>query len=169
MAGQGWRMLVEQLSVGRCISLPSIATGGAKGGVYSTAAYARIRRQFGIPVGIMEGVAEPLSRMIRNAYVYEAARGLTASGGMNVAEKHRHRTVPACGRRGSRRLARAHRTSALPRARSSPRPRSRAPARPSRAGGAMPRAAAAHRQRSTLWDRHSWGLFGSFVFVEIKN
>jgi acyl-CoA dehydrogenase len=29
MAGQGWRMLVEQLSVGRCISLPSIATGGA--------------------------------------------------------------------------------------------------------------------------------------------
>ena len=37
MAGQGWRMLVEQLSVGRCISLPSIATGGAKGGVYSTA------------------------------------------------------------------------------------------------------------------------------------
>ena len=31
MAGQGWRMLVEQLSVGRCISLPSIATGGAQG------------------------------------------------------------------------------------------------------------------------------------------
>ena len=29
MAGQGWRMLVEQLSVGRCISLPSMATGGA--------------------------------------------------------------------------------------------------------------------------------------------
>ena len=32
MAGQGWRMLVEQLSVGRCISLPSNATGGAKAG-----------------------------------------------------------------------------------------------------------------------------------------
>ena len=31
MAGQGWRMLVEQLSVGRCISLPSSATGGASG------------------------------------------------------------------------------------------------------------------------------------------
>ena len=28
MAGQGWRMLVEQLSVGRCISLPSSATTG---------------------------------------------------------------------------------------------------------------------------------------------
>ena len=32
MAGQGWRMLVEQLSVGRCISLPSNAAGGAKAG-----------------------------------------------------------------------------------------------------------------------------------------
>jgi acyl-CoA dehydrogenase len=38
-----------------------------------------VRRQFGIPVGIMEGVAEPISRMIRNAYVFEAARGLTAA------------------------------------------------------------------------------------------
>ena len=32
MAGQGWRMLVEQLSVGRCISLPSSATGGGESG-----------------------------------------------------------------------------------------------------------------------------------------
>jgi acyl-CoA dehydrogenase len=44
-----------------------------------TSAYARIRRQFGIAVGIMEGVAEPLSRMVRSAYTFEAARGLTAS------------------------------------------------------------------------------------------
>ena len=41
--------------------------------------YARIRRQFGIAVGIMEGVAEPLSRMVRSAYTFEAARALTAS------------------------------------------------------------------------------------------
>src|SRR5579871_2057066 len=33
MAGSGWRMLVEQLSVGRCISLPANATGGALAGV----------------------------------------------------------------------------------------------------------------------------------------
>ena len=39
MAGQGWRMLVEQLSVGRCISLPSNATGGAKAGVFASGAY----------------------------------------------------------------------------------------------------------------------------------
>ena len=36
MAGAGWRMLVEQLSVGRCISLPSNATGGAKAGVWAS-------------------------------------------------------------------------------------------------------------------------------------
>jgi acyl-CoA dehydrogenase len=36
-AGQGWRMLVEQLSVGRCISLPSSATGGAQAAVYASA------------------------------------------------------------------------------------------------------------------------------------
>ncbi|MCZ6686751.1 MAG: acyl-CoA dehydrogenase family protein, partial [Gammaproteobacteria bacterium] len=35
MAGQGWRMLMEQLAVGRCISLPSNATGGAKAATYA--------------------------------------------------------------------------------------------------------------------------------------
>jgi acyl-CoA dehydrogenase len=63
MAGQGWRMLVEQLSVGRCISLPSIATGGAKGGVYSTAAYARIRRQLNLPIGMFVGVEAVIARL----------------------------------------------------------------------------------------------------------
>jgi acyl-CoA dehydrogenase len=56
MAGQGWRMLVEQLSVGRCISLPSNATGGAMAASWATGAYARIRRQFNLPVGKFEGV-----------------------------------------------------------------------------------------------------------------
>jgi acyl-CoA dehydrogenase len=78
-AGQGWRMLMECLSTGRAISLPAIGTISIKHALRVSSAYARVRRQFGIPVGIMEGVAEPLSRMIRNAYVYEAARGLTAS------------------------------------------------------------------------------------------
>ena len=77
MAGQGWRMLVEQLSVGRCISLPSIATGGAKGGVYSTAAYARIRRQFNLPVGKFEGVEAVLARMAARTYIMDAARSVT--------------------------------------------------------------------------------------------
>src|SRR5262249_57946397 len=64
MAGQGWRMLVEQLSVGRCISLPSNATGGAKAAVWATGAYARIRRQFNMPVGRFEGVEAVRARMV---------------------------------------------------------------------------------------------------------
>jgi acyl-CoA dehydrogenase len=78
-AGQGWRMLMECLSTGRAISLPAIGTVSIKHALRVTSAYARIRRQFGIPVGIMEGVADPLSRMVKSAYTYEAARGLTAS------------------------------------------------------------------------------------------
>src|SRR5262249_41391460 len=38
MAGSGWRMLVEQLSVGRCISLPSNTTGAAQAGVWGPGA-----------------------------------------------------------------------------------------------------------------------------------
>jgi acyl-CoA dehydrogenase len=86
MAGQGWRMLVEQLSVGRCISLPSIATGGAKGGVYSTAAYARIRRQFNLPVGKFEGVEAVIARMAAHTYIMDAARSVTLAA-IDAGEK----------------------------------------------------------------------------------
>jgi acyl-CoA dehydrogenase len=77
MAGQGWRMLVEQLSVGRCISLPSIATGGAKGALYSSGAYARIRRQFNLPIGRFEGVESVIARMAARTYIMDAARSVT--------------------------------------------------------------------------------------------
>src|SRR6202453_2304496 len=77
MAGQGWRMLVEQLSVGRCISLPSNATGGAQAAVYASAAYARIRRQFNMPVGRFEGVEQVLARMAARTYIMDAARSGT--------------------------------------------------------------------------------------------
>jgi acyl-CoA dehydrogenase len=78
-AGQGWRMLMECLSTGRAISLPAIGSISIKQALRVTSAYARVRRQFGIPVGIMEGVAEPLGEMVKRAYTYEAARRLTAS------------------------------------------------------------------------------------------
>ena len=78
-AGQGWRMLMESLSTGRAISLPAVGTVSIKQALRVSSAYARVRRQFGIPVGIMEGVADPLSRMVRSAYAFEAARALTAS------------------------------------------------------------------------------------------
>ena len=77
--GQGWRMLMECLSTGRAISLPAIGSISIKQVLRTTSAYARVRRQFGIPVGIMEGVAEPLGEMVKRAYTFEAARRLTAS------------------------------------------------------------------------------------------
>lgn len=80
MAGQGWRMLVECLSVGRGITLPSNATGSLKSIALATGAYAHIRRQFKIPIGKMEGIEEPLARIAGNAYVMDAAATLVTYG-----------------------------------------------------------------------------------------
>jgi acyl-CoA dehydrogenase len=85
-AGQGWRMLVEQLSVGRCISLPSSATGGAQAAVYAAGAYARIRRQFNTPIGSFEGIEQVLARMAARTYIIDAARSVTA-GAIDGGEK----------------------------------------------------------------------------------
>ncbi|CNL36470.1 acyl-CoA dehydrogenase [Yersinia intermedia] len=80
MAGQGWRMLVECLSVGRGITLPSNATGSLKSVAMGIGAYAYIRRQFKISIGKMEGIEEPLARIAGNAYVMDAAATLITSG-----------------------------------------------------------------------------------------
>lgn len=86
MAGKGWRMLMECLSVGRCITLPSTAAGGAKSCALSTGAYARIRRQFKMPVGHMEGVEEALARIGGNAYLMDAVTRF-ATVGVDLGEK----------------------------------------------------------------------------------
>ena len=86
MAGSGWRMLVEQLSVGRCISLPSNTTGAAKAGVWATGAYARIRTQFNLPIAGFEGVESVLARMVGLTYTMDAARSVTA-GAIDGGEK----------------------------------------------------------------------------------
>ncbi|NUU64510.1 acyl-CoA dehydrogenase [Enterobacteriaceae bacterium BIT-l23] len=80
MAGQGWRMLVECLSVGRGITLPSNSTGGVKNVALATGAYAHIRRQFKIAIGKMEGIEEPLARIAGNAYAMDAAASLVTCG-----------------------------------------------------------------------------------------
>ncbi len=77
--GEGWFMLMECLSAGRSISLPASGAAGAKAMLRFTSAYARIRKQFGISIGHMEGIEEPMARLVENAYVTEAARGVTAA------------------------------------------------------------------------------------------
>lgn len=77
--GKGWSMLMECLSEGRAISLPATSTAAAKALLRNTTAYARIRKQFGLPIGYMEGIEEPLARLVETAYVTEAGRAVTAS------------------------------------------------------------------------------------------
>jgi acyl-CoA dehydrogenase len=86
MAGQGWRMLVQQLAVGRSIVLPSNALGGAMASVYASGAYARIRRQFGLPIGKFHGVGEALARMAGHVYTMTAASRVTCAA-LNAGEK----------------------------------------------------------------------------------
>ncbi len=78
MAGKGWRMLVNCLSTGRVISLPSGANGAAKYALASTSAYARIRKQFGLPIGEFEGIQKPLARIAAFNYIIEAGLMHTA-------------------------------------------------------------------------------------------
>jgi len=78
-AGKGWRMLVESLSVGRAISLPSSTTGGAKLVCMATGAYSRIRKQFNLPIGRFEGVEEALARIAAFTYAISALSRQTAS------------------------------------------------------------------------------------------
>ena len=77
--GEGWRMLSECLSIGRSITLPSTASGGAKMGAVTTGAYARIRKQFGLSIGRFEGVEEALARMGAKAYAISALSQATAA------------------------------------------------------------------------------------------
>lgn len=73
MAGNGWRMLMECLSAGRAISLPSSASGGAQAAALASGAYARIRKQFNQSIGKFEGIEEPLARIAANTYIIDAA------------------------------------------------------------------------------------------------
>ena len=73
-------MLVERLAVGRGISLPALSVASAKTAARGTGAYARIRKQFKVPVGRFEGVEEALARIAGNAYLMDAARQLTLVG-----------------------------------------------------------------------------------------
>lgn len=86
MAGQGWRMLVECLSVGRAITLPSNSAGGIKTVALATGAYSRIRRQFKLPIGKMEGVEEALARIGGNAYLMDAVTTMS-TGAIDLGEK----------------------------------------------------------------------------------
>ena len=86
MAGKGWKMLVELLSVGRAITLPSTASGGGQAASYSTGAYATIRKQFNTSISNFEGVGDALTRIAGHTYIMNAAVSVT-SGAIDQGEK----------------------------------------------------------------------------------
>jgi acyl-CoA dehydrogenase len=78
--GHGWRMLMAALAAGRGISLPSLSASAAAFSARTAGAYARVREQFGIPIGKFEGIQNRLGRMAATAYEVDAARALTCAG-----------------------------------------------------------------------------------------
>ena len=78
MAGKGWRMLVNCLSVGRVVALPSVSNCLAKRALAGCSAYSRIRRQFNMPIAEFEGIQKPLARIAGFSYIINAARLHTA-------------------------------------------------------------------------------------------
>ncbi|KAG0754144.1 hypothetical protein G6F22_021139 [Rhizopus arrhizus] len=70
---------MSALAAGRGISLPSLSAAAAVMCAHTTGMYARVREQFGIPVGKFEGVQEQLAQLAGNAYMVEAARRLTCA------------------------------------------------------------------------------------------
>ncbi|WP_274423057.1 acyl-CoA dehydrogenase [Chelativorans sp. YIM 93263] len=90
--GQGWTMLMTALAAGRSISLPSQSAASAAACARSTGAYARVRTQFNVPVGMFEGVQAPLAEIAGNAYLVDAARRLTISA---LDQGHRPSVISA--------------------------------------------------------------------------
>lgn len=78
LIGEGWKMLLERLSIGRSISLPALGVAGAKMACLTTGAYAEVREQFGRSISNFEGVQEALEPMAGYTWMMDAARIFTA-------------------------------------------------------------------------------------------
>ena len=75
--GKGWQMLVESLSIGRGISLPSVSLGGSKLALKTVVSYTQLREQFGLPIASFEGVEEKIAHIAALTYLQNAARNYT--------------------------------------------------------------------------------------------
>ncbi|MFM7702694.1 MAG: acyl-CoA dehydrogenase family protein, partial [Alphaproteobacteria bacterium] len=76
--GKGWKMLMECLSAGRGISLPSTSSGGSKLISRVVTAYSVVREQFGTPIAKFEGIEEIIARIVARTYSLDAMRAFTA-------------------------------------------------------------------------------------------
>lgn len=67
--GEGWKMLMECLAVGRGISLPASANGSSKVITQTIMNYINIRKQFNMKIGNMEAVREKFIDMYANTWI----------------------------------------------------------------------------------------------------
>ncbi|WEX89713.1 acyl-CoA dehydrogenase [Sinorhizobium garamanticum] len=90
--GEGWKMLMTALAAGRGISLPAQSAAAAAICARSAGAYARVRNQFDVPIGMFEGIRKPLADIAANIYQIDAARRLTIAA---LDEGHRPSVISA--------------------------------------------------------------------------
>jgi acyl-CoA dehydrogenase len=75
--GEGWKMLMECLAVGRGVSLPATANGSSKFITQSIKYYINARKQFNINIGDMEAVREKFVDMYINTWIIHTSVKLT--------------------------------------------------------------------------------------------
>jgi acyl-CoA dehydrogenase len=71
--GEGWKMLMECLAVGRGVSLPATANGSSKYITYAMMNYINLRQQFNMKIGDMEAVREKFVDMYLNTWIIHSS------------------------------------------------------------------------------------------------
>lgn len=79
-AGKGWGMLMDSLAAGRGISLPGQSTGGTQQVALGASGHSKVRKQFGMNIGMFEGIEDPLGHIAGWSYILESQRRLTCGG-----------------------------------------------------------------------------------------
>ncbi len=75
--GEGWKMLMECLAVGRGVSLPATANGSSKYITHAIMNYINIRKQFNMNIGNMEAVREKFIAMYLNTWMIHTSVSFT--------------------------------------------------------------------------------------------
>jgi acyl-CoA dehydrogenase len=75
--GEGWKMLMECLAVGRGVSLPATANGTSKFVTHSIMNYINLRKQFNMNIGNMESVREKFIDMYLNTWIIHTSVNFT--------------------------------------------------------------------------------------------
>ena len=75
--GEGWKMLMECLAVGRGVSLPATANASSKTITFGIMNYIRHRHQFKLPIGRMEGIQEKFLEMFYQTMIIQSSVAFT--------------------------------------------------------------------------------------------